>query len=56
MKPEKKNAEFQNFQNALSRVLRVSHSELQQRIEADKKARATKREASSSDRETKEKG
>jgi hypothetical protein len=32
--------EYAQFENALSRVLRVSHSEMQQRIEADKRAHA----------------
>ena len=32
--------EYTQFENALGRVLRVSHSEMQQRIEADKQAHA----------------
>jgi hypothetical protein len=36
----KPNAEFQNFDNAVRRVLSVSKEELQRRIEADKLAHA----------------
>jgi hypothetical protein len=34
--------EYQDFENALSRVLRVSYGEMQQRIKADKRAHADK--------------
>lgn len=39
MKP---NAEFENFDDAMRRVLRVSKAELQKRLEAEKQANAGK--------------
>jgi hypothetical protein len=45
-KPER-SAEYDSFQNALKQVLQVSHSELQQRIAKEKKAKATKPRPSS---------
>jgi hypothetical protein len=32
--------EYEQFENALNRVLRVSHGEMKERIEADKRAHA----------------
>jgi hypothetical protein len=34
--------EYAQFENALSRVLRVSHEDMKQRIDADKRAHADK--------------
>ena len=36
----KQNSEYENFDNAMHRVLQVSKAELQRRIEADKLAHA----------------
>jgi hypothetical protein len=46
----KSSPEYQKFTGALKKVLQVSHSEMQQRIEAEKKAKASKPKPSSSDR------
>jgi hypothetical protein len=35
-----KSKEYSNFENALGRVLRVSHEELKRRIEAEKRTHA----------------
>lgn len=40
IQPMSKPKEYQDFENALSRVLRVSHGEMKERIEADKRAHA----------------
>ena len=49
MKAAKKpSEEYARFTDALKRVLSVSHSEMQSRLEADKKARASKPRPSSS--------
>lgn len=38
IRPMSKPKEYTQFENALSQVLRVSHAEMQERIEADKQA------------------
>jgi hypothetical protein len=43
-------SEYQNFAKALGKVLQVSHSELQERITEEKKAKASKPRPSSLDR------
>ena len=43
----KSSAEYDTFQAALRQVLRVSHSELQQRLQQEKKVKASKPRPSS---------
>jgi hypothetical protein len=47
--------EYRNFTKALGKVLQVSHSELQERIAEEKKAKASKPRPSSSDRASSDK-
>jgi hypothetical protein len=56
MKSKPKSAEYQTFQTALKQVLQVSHTELQERIAEEKKAKASKPRPSSSDRASSGKG
>jgi hypothetical protein len=44
MKPKPQTDEYATFERALKKVLQVSHTELQARIEADKQARKLRRQ------------
>jgi hypothetical protein len=48
--------EYQNFTQALGKVLQVSHAEMQQRIAETKKAKAVKPRPSSGGRVSSDKG
>jgi hypothetical protein len=56
MKTKQQTDEYATFEQALKKVLRVSHSELQSRIEADKQARKQRRQKRASSRASSAKG
>jgi len=44
MKAKKKTTEYQNFENTVSGLLKVPHSEIKAKLEAEKKEKAEKKE------------